>query len=72
MEDHEIITRGFSITRKQNELIKKVSHERKLFNISLTLRQIIDEWFTDRYRITEQGREALEAEREVENVSETG
>jgi hypothetical protein len=40
----EMLVRGYSLTRKEVTIIERVSNERKLFNDSAALRQILDEW----------------------------
>jgi len=61
----KIVVRGFSLTDKEIKVIERVNRERSLRSMSAALRQILNEWDRwVRYRITEQGRQALEAEQE--------
>ncbi len=57
---------GISVTQHEQEIIHRESERRGLFNISATVRLIINEWDRDcndqRVHITEAGREALRKE----------
>ncbi len=44
MNNEEIVVRGYSLTKKEIEILERVSRERSLFNLSAALRQIIQEW----------------------------
>jgi len=68
----KIVVRGFSLTDKEIKVIERVNRERSLRSMSAALRQILGEWDRwVRYRITEKGRQTLEAEQE-ELANEVG
>ena len=68
----KIVVRGFSLTDKEIKVIERVNRERSLRSMSAALRQILNEWDRwVRYRITEKGRQTLEAEQE-ELANEVG
>jgi hypothetical protein len=71
MSDSDLTVRGYSLTQSTIEIIERVSRDRKLFNSSAALRQIVDEWNdydAERFKLTEAGRQALaEARRRKAN-----